>query len=114
MKGKTLDVITLFHKPSLPASARMLALLQRASTKAGDPAQRVNLKRGDWELEVTENHPTPDQVRSMLEYIGAKRAGEIVNGAKDGSDAMQRFEDKPSDFVWPMVRPVSSTVKAAN
>lgn len=100
--GKTLDVITLFHKPSLQSSTRLLALLQRASIKASDPGQKANIRRTEWDLEVTEKSPTSDQLRSILEYVGAGRAGDIMRGAKDEADAMRRLKAKPGDFVWPL------------
>ena len=107
-QGKTLDVITLFHKPSLQSSTRLLGLLQRASIKASDPGQKVNIKRTEWDLEVTENGPTSDQLRSILEYVGARRAGGIMKGAKDEADAMRRLKARPGDFVWPLVRTLST------
>ena len=108
LQGKTLDVITLFHKPSLQSSTRLLALLQRASIKASDPGQKANIRRTEWDLEVTEKSPTSDQLRSILEYVGAGRAGDIMRGAKDEADAMRRLKAKPGDFVWPLVRTLST------
>lgn len=111
---KTLDVITLFHKASSPASIRVHTLLRQASAtasetatedQASDHSAQSNPKthRAEFKLEVTEEPPTEDQLRSILEYIGAQKAGTIIKGAKDEADAMRKLAANGDSFERPVV-----------
>ncbi|KIN04409.1 hypothetical protein OIDMADRAFT_156336 [Oidiodendron maius Zn] len=108
---KTLDVITLFHKASSPASMRVHALLKQASAKAAEHATedqasdyivQTQPRRAEFELDVTEEPPTEDQLQSILEYIGAHRAGEVVSGAKNESDAVKKLQMNRDSFQRPL------------
>jgi len=109
---KSLDVITLFHKPSVAASVRAQTILKQASAhasetatedQASDHTHQNKLQRTDFELNVTEDAPTSDQLRSILEYIGAKRAGDVVKGAKDEADAMKKLKESSDNFKRPVI-----------
>lgn len=105
-------MITLFHKPTLASSGRALALLKQASAtasatatedQAGDHTKHNQAQRDEFELDVVERAPTSDQLRSILEYVGAKRAGDVIQGAKDESDAVKRFKENSDSFQTPVV-----------
>jgi uncharacterized protein DUF1687 len=115
---KTLDIITLFHKPSLPTSMRVLNLLKQASAAAGETAtmdQASNgnnnnnteeKQRGEFELEVTEASPTPDQLRNILDYVAPRgvKPGDVIRGARDRADALKKLkEGQEDDLVRPVV-----------
>ncbi|MCJ1228806.1 hypothetical protein MMC12_005469 [Toensbergia leucococca] len=108
---KTLDVITLFHRPSLPASIRVLTILKQASAhasetatedQASDHSHQNKMQRTEFELNVTEDPPTSDQLRSILEYVGGRKAKELVEGSKDERDAMRRLAQDGSKFMAPV------------
>ncbi|EXJ86441.1 hypothetical protein A1O3_03392 [Capronia epimyces CBS 606.96] len=111
--SKTLDVITLFHKPSVPASARVLTLLKQASAQASETAtedqasdhtpQNTAVTRDPFELEVTETAPTPDQLKSIFGYLGAGVAGDLVKGAASQSDALRKVQENGDVFTRPVV-----------
>jgi Protein of unknown function (DUF1687) len=48
-----------------------------------------------FELDVVEHPtvPTPSQLKSILEYVGEKRVGEIVKGAKNEKEAAKMLEE---------------------
>ncbi|PGH04196.1 hypothetical protein AJ79_07174 [Helicocarpus griseus UAMH5409] len=126
---KTLDVITLFHKPSLPSSARILTLLKQANAEAASaatedqasdtsPSTITKQRRSEFELDVTEAPPTPDQLKSILDYVGAgvggdvakarggaamAKPGDLVEGARDRLDALKRLREDGGRFVRPVV-----------
>jgi arsenate reductase-like glutaredoxin family protein len=113
LQGKTLDVITLFHKPSVQASIRAQTLLKQAAAQASQSAtedqasdhshQNQTVTRTDpFELEVTEAAPTPDQLRSIFEYVGSGKAGELVQGAASESDAMRKVKEDGGLFIRPV------------
>lgn len=113
-QAKTLDVITLFHKPSLPASVRAQTLLKQASAQLNETAtedqasdhtpQNEAVKRTEpFDLEVTEATPTPDQLKSIFEYVGSGKAGELVQGAASESDALRKIKEDGSLFNRPVV-----------
>jgi hypothetical protein len=52
---------------------------------------------------VTEEPPTEDQLRSILEYIGVQKAGTIIKGAKDEADAMRKLAASGDSFERPVV-----------
>ncbi|KAJ5632722.1 hypothetical protein N7490_009061 [Penicillium lividum] len=121
--SKTLDPITLFHSPSVRSSTRVLNILKQASTaasetatedQASDYSSHAKQQREEFELEVTTNDPTPDQLRSILDYInpvsgvggqGHKATysvSDLVKGAKNAEDALKKFRDDKSSFVRPV------------
>ncbi|KAL9596105.1 MAG: hypothetical protein Q9179_004736 [Wetmoreana sp. 5 TL-2023] len=111
---KSLDVITLFHKASSPASVRAHTLLKQISAHASenatedqatDHSSHNKFQRTDFELNVTEDPPTSDQLRTILEYVGpgGGRAGQIVEGAADEADALKRLKEDPSRFKQPVI-----------
>ena len=112
MQHKTLDVVTLFHKASSPASLRVLALLKQASAaasahatedEASDNSAQSQPRRSEFELDITEEPPTEDQLHSILEYVGAQRAGEIISGAKNETDALKKLKINKGSFQRPVV-----------
>lgn len=123
-QSKTLDPITLFHSPSLAASTRTLNILKQASATAGevatedqasDHSRHAKQQRGEFELEVTTDAPTLDQLRSILDYVsptsgvggqGDKMTygvAELVKGARDAEDALKKFKDNNENFARPVV-----------
>ncbi|KIW10218.1 hypothetical protein PV08_11179 [Exophiala spinifera] len=111
--SKTLDVITLFHKPSISASVRVQNLLKQASAQASQTAtedqatdhtaQNETVTRDPFEIEVTEAPPTPDQLKSIFEYLGGGVAGELVKGAASQSDALRKVKEDGNAFTRPVV-----------
>lgn len=105
-------MITLFHKPSLPASVRVLTLLKQISAHASETATedqatdhtaQNKIQRSQFQLNVTEDPPTGDQLRTIMEYTGDRKAGQIVEGAKDASDAMSKLSQDIKKFTAPVV-----------
>ncbi|KIW57131.1 hypothetical protein PV05_05726 [Exophiala xenobiotica] len=111
--SKTLDVLTLFHKPSISASVRVQNLLKQASAQAAQTAtedqatdhsaQNNTVTRDPFELEVTEAPPTPDQLNSIFEYLGGGVAGELVKGAASQSDALRKVKEDGNSFTRPVL-----------
>jgi len=112
---KTLDVITVFHKPSLAASTRVVDLLKRANATAAETATEDQASdhtehskhqyRGEFQLDVTEASPTSDQLRNIFDYISpGVKAGDIIKGAKNKADALKLLVENGGDkFIRPVV-----------
>ncbi|KAL8908096.1 MAG: hypothetical protein Q9171_005590 [Xanthocarpia ochracea] len=112
---KSLDVITLFHKASSPASVRAQTLLKQISAHASETAtedqatdhsEQNKFQRTEFELNITEDPPTSDQLRTILEYVGSGggRASQIVEGATGEADALKKLKENPNSFQRPVVR----------
>ena len=91
---------------------RVNTLLKQTSAQAsetatedqvGDHSSQNRLQRHDFELDVTENPPTSDQLRTLLEYLGEQKAGHLVYGAKDAKDAMAKLRANAQNFIAPVV-----------
>ncbi|OJD35275.1 fatty acid desaturase [Diplodia corticola] len=97
-KAKT--VVTLFHEPASASSMRVLNLVKQAEAEA-------NTTKKDTDVEVTldvqEEPPTSDQVAILLDYVGAKDAGKIIQGATDEHGALRKFKANKSSFVKPLI-----------
>ncbi|KAF3901544.1 hypothetical protein ABW21_db0200982 [Orbilia brochopaga] len=95
---KTLDVLTLFHSPRSEASNRVLSALKAANTAAEESASAPTAENGAsakkqvFELDVVEGPMTTTQLRSVLDYVGDAKVGDIVEGAKGVTDAMKILE----------------------
>lgn len=119
LQHKTLDVITLFHKANSPASLRVHTLLKQVSAnaseyatedQASDHSAQTLPRRPEFELDVTEEPPTEDQLQSILEYVGAHRAGDVISGAKNESDALKKLQMNKDSFHRPLVFSSSITI----
>lgn len=101
----------------------MLGLLKQVSVAASEAAagnQSSNnakygkVRKEEFALNVTEDPPTPDQLRSILEYVGVKKAGELVKGARDESDAMKKLKENADSFQRPVVGGCTNVEAAAD
>ncbi|KAI9831535.1 MAG: hypothetical protein M1826_003425 [Phylliscum demangeonii] len=104
---KTLDVITLFHRPAQASSARILNLLRQAAEMADkaskderDPKERF--APVNFELNVTEEPPTSDQLRNIMDYVGLGKIGALVRGAKSEADVLKKVKEDPDSFQRPV------------
>ncbi|KAF4458998.1 Thioredoxin-like fold [Fusarium albosuccineum] len=109
---KTLDIVTVFHKASSPASVRVANLLKQVSAnatagatidQASDHSAQTKPSREQFELNVTEDPPTEDQVKTILEYVGTGGMSNIVKGAKTEKDALKKFKESKENFLRPVV-----------
>jgi len=87
-------------------------LLKQASANASEHATEDQASnhsaqshphRAEFELEVTEEAPTEDQLKSILEYVGVQKAGTIIKGAKDEADAMRKLKQSGDNVQRPIV-----------
>lgn len=121
---KSIDPITLFHNPTLTSSTHALTVLKQAATiasetatedQASDYTNHAKNQRSEFQLEVSSEPPTTDQLRNILDYASAEGKGkaverknyvpgEIVKGARDAEDALKRFKEDQNRFVRPIVR----------
>ena len=107
--------MTLFHKPSVPASTRVLTLLKQANAsstahatedQASHHGTQSKAERTEFELDVTEAPPTSDQLRSILEYLGGQGSGapgRVIRGARDEADAIRKLKENADGFQRPLV-----------
>ena len=65
--------------------------------------QQSTLKT-EFELNVVEEPPTHDQLRSILDYVGASRAGEVIEGATSDKDALAKWKRDQNSFKRPIVK----------
>ena len=88
-------------------------MLKQASAQAQETAtedqasdhsvQNNAVKREPFELDITESSPTEDQLRSILEYVGQQKIGQIVEGATSISDAVKKLAADENAFKRPIV-----------
>jgi hypothetical protein len=106
------DVVTIFHKPSVPASTRVLTFLKQANANAKESATEdqasnhappAQAERHEFDLDVQEGPPTGDQLKSLLDYIGGHNAGKLIVGARDTSDALAKLKEDAELFQRPVV-----------
>ncbi|KAK4155304.1 thioredoxin-like protein [Chaetomidium leptoderma] len=110
---KSLDILTLFHKATSPTSMRLATVLRQASAAASETsttdqasdhtAQSNAARRPEFTLQITEDPPTPDQLRTILQYVGPQRIGSVIKGATDENEALLRFKENAETFQWPVV-----------
>ncbi|RYP53620.1 hypothetical protein DL769_010489 [Monosporascus sp. CRB-8-3] len=111
---KTKDIVTLFHKSSSPASVRAANLLKQVSAnatesatedQASDHTPQTNSfrQREEFDLNITEDPPTADQLRTILEYVGKNKISSVVNGASTENEALKKFRESTDNFKRPVV-----------
>lgn len=88
---------------------RVQTLLKQVSARAAEHATEDQAGVADkpvqqeFELNMTEDAPTPDQLKNILDYAGPQQVGAIVKGAKDEADAMRKLRENPDYFQRPIV-----------
>lgn len=83
---------------------RVSNLLKQASTSAQkSAAQDAETRREPFELNITEDAPTVDQVQTILEYVGQSGAAQVVKGARDDKDALKKFKENKENLLRPLV-----------
>ncbi|KAG9254249.1 thioredoxin-like protein [Emericellopsis atlantica] len=108
--SKSLDIVTLFHKAGSPASTRVATLLKQASASAAAGAtidqasdHTHQTQREQFDLNITEDPPTADQVQTILEYVGKNKISTIIEGAQDEKDALKKFKENKESLRRPLV-----------
>jgi hypothetical protein len=105
--------VTLFHKAGSPASVRVANILKAASAsaasgatldQASDHTAQTQSNREQFELNITEDPPTVDQVKTILEYVGKGGISSIIKGATDEKNALKKFHENPDTLLRPVVR----------
>lgn len=61
------------------------------------------MTREPFDLNITEDPPTADQVETILEYVPKADIGQVVSGAETVTEAMRRFKHDAGSFQRPMV-----------
>ena len=91
---------------------RAHALLKQISAQAAETATmdqatdhtaQNTTQRSDFQLDITEQAPTGDQLRTIFEYIGPRKARDVVDGARDEADALRKLKEDPRKFRAPVV-----------
>ncbi|KAL9106647.1 MAG: hypothetical protein Q9227_008367 [Pyrenula ochraceoflavens] len=92
---------------------RALALLKQCSAQASETAtedqasdhtHQNKIQRSSFELDVQEDPPTSDQLRSVLDYLGGDgKAGQVVKGASGLSEALQQIKQNNDAFQRPVI-----------
>jgi arsenate reductase-like glutaredoxin family protein len=54
-------------------------------------------------MQITEEPPTVDQLKTIFEYLGNGKAGELVKGATGESEALRMFKENPDSFQRPVL-----------
>lgn len=105
--------MTLFHKASSPASVRVATLLKQASAnavagatedQASDHTAQTHAGRAEFDVNITEDVPTTDQLQTILEYVGKSGIPSVVEGATSETEAMRIFKKSAEAFRRPLVR----------
>ena len=111
---KTKDIVTLFHKAGSPASVRAVNLLKQVSANATESATEdqasdhtvqthAKRQRPEFDLNITEDPPTTDQLQTILEYVGKNKISSVIQGASTEKDAFKKFKESAENFKRPVV-----------
>ncbi|KAK9771680.1 hypothetical protein AB5N19_03364 [Seiridium cardinale] len=109
---KPKDIITVFHKASSPASSRVVTLLKQVSAnasesatedQASDHSHQTDPQRPEFDLDITEQPPTSDQLRSILEYVGTSKISSVIAGASTEKEALKKFKEGAENFKRPVI-----------
>lgn len=91
---------------------RVATLLKQASAnasesatedQASDHSAQTHPARAEFELNITEDPPTSDQVQTILEYVGRPNIGSIIKGASSNDEALRLFKQNAESFQRPVV-----------
>ena len=76
----------------------------QSSATEDEASDTTGLKRRDpFELNITEEPPTAEQVQTILEYVGKTGVSQVVKGANDEKDGLKKFKANQESFQRPVV-----------
>ncbi|KAH9883999.1 DUF1687-domain-containing protein [Xylariomycetidae sp. FL2044] len=112
--NKALDIVTLFHKSSNPASIRAATLLKQVSANATESATEdqasdhshqthPHRQRQEFQYQIVEDLPTADQVRTILEYVGKNKIDSVIPGTSNMDDALKKYKQNPETLKRPLI-----------
>ncbi|KAJ7140278.1 thioredoxin-like protein [Mycena crocata] len=113
---RTVHEISIFHHPGSPPSVKALGLL-RSALSGPYPPTTASKSPLQFNLEVVEATPTPDQLKMILSYLPSKNSSSespasVFLSAHPSSVAAEGASvatissigrDKPNTFKWPVV-----------
>ena len=71
--------------------------------QASDHSHQTNPHRASFELNITEDPPTTDQLQTILEYVGKNKISSVINGASTENEALKKFKENAENFKRPVV-----------
>ena len=71
--------------------------------QASDHHPQTKATRDPFELNITEDPPTTDQVQTILEYVGKSNIPSVIKGARDEKDALKKFKESQESLQRPLV-----------
>lgn len=72
--------------------------------QASDHSAQTKINRDQFELNITEEAPTPDQVKTILEYVGKGAISTIIKGAHNEKEALKKYQENKESLLRPVVR----------
>ena len=91
---------------------RVYTFLKRASAtasehatedQASDHSHLLHPHRREFELNVSEDPPTSDQLRSIIQYLGVQNVSKVVQGANSEAEAIEKLKQNRENFQRPVV-----------
>lgn len=71
--------------------------------QASDHSSQTKSSRDQFELNITEELPTPEQVETILGYVGKGGISTIVKGAQNEKEALKKFQENKDSLMRPLV-----------
>lgn len=65
------------------------------------------MRRDPFELNITEEPPTVEQVQTILDYVGKNSISSVIKGANNEKDALKKFRESKENFLRPVVSSVA-------
>ena len=101
-------LVSIFHNPSSPPSTKALALLRKAATEPFKNGQPLRM-----ELDVVENAPNADQLKTIMGYLkstnpamaflSAHPAAQVAQGGQDLKQVAELARTNANALKWPVV-----------
>lgn len=88
---------------SILKQASANAAEQATEDQASDHSSQSSPDRAEFDLEITEEAPTPDQLQTLLQYAGTSAISSLVKGASNETEAMRLFKKSAENFQRPVV-----------
>lgn len=84
--------------------------------QTSDHSAQSSVRREPFDLHISEEPPTPDQLVTMLDYVGKAGIPSVVKGANTTSEALKLYKQNVDNLKRPVVRTVAvlSNAQQAN
>ncbi|KAK5636884.1 hypothetical protein RRF57_012596 [Xylaria bambusicola] len=93
----------MFRAATVLKQASANATEAATEDQASDHSHQTKPRRASFQLDITEDLPTADQMQTILEYVGKNKISSVINGTSTVREALKKFKENVDNLQRPLI-----------